>query len=120
MFQVGGAGTSAEGGVVIGIDIEGAASVAERIQQIQAQSQSQSTALVPANASNNVKSGGAPSTQVLAQRIIQNAFNFLSSFSGQVGQSGIEVVPLKAFQDWWRKFETKIKNDPSFLEREQD
>lgn len=120
MFKVGGAGTSAEGGVVIGIDIEGAASVAERIQQIQAQSQSQSTALVPANASNNVKSGGAPSTQVLAQRIIQNAFNFLSSFSGQVGQSGIEVVPLKAFQDWWRKFETKIKNDPSFLEREQD
>ncbi|TGJ86733.1 hypothetical protein E0Z10_g2059 [Xylaria hypoxylon] len=107
-------GTGAEGGVVIGIDIEDAASVGQRIQQLQQQSQSQSTALVLA------KKGGEPSTQLLAQRIIQNAFNFLSGFSGQIGQSGIEVVPLKAFQEWWRKFETKIKNDPSFLERPQD
>ncbi|KAI1361484.1 hypothetical protein F5Y08DRAFT_16704 [Xylaria arbuscula] len=133
VFKVGGgaggssstAGAAESGGVVIGIDIEEAGSVAERIQQLQAQSQSQSTALVPSNAGNSVggssgSSGGGPSTIILAQRIIQNAFNFLSGFSGQVGQSGIEVVPLKAFQDWWRKFETKIKNDPSFLEREQD
>ncbi|KAI0416576.1 hypothetical protein F5X98DRAFT_343614 [Xylaria grammica] len=115
VFKLGGGGdaTSAEGGVVIGVDIEDAATVAEQIQQLQQQSQSQSMALVPARQSEG------PSTQVLAQRIIQNAFNFLSSFSGQVG-SGVEVVPLKAFQDWWRKFETKIKNDPSFLERPQD
>ncbi|KAI1426608.1 hypothetical protein F5Y12DRAFT_271894 [Xylaria sp. FL1777] len=138
VFKVGGVGGggggsgSAEGGVVIGIDIEDAASVGERIQQLQqqqSQSQSQSTALVPANnnnnnnnnnnISNNRRSDG-PSTQVLAQRIIQNAFNFLSGFSGQVGPSGVEVVPLRAFQEWWRKFETKIKNDPSFLERPQD
>ncbi|KAK5634114.1 hypothetical protein RRF57_009828 [Xylaria bambusicola] len=120
VFKVGGAGTSAgaEGGVVIGIDIEEAGSVAERIQQLQQQSQSQSTALVPANGGS--RGGETSSTLILAQRIIQNAFNFLSGFSGQVGQSGIEVVPLKAFQDWWRKFETKIKNDPSFLERPQD
>ncbi|KAI0508653.1 hypothetical protein F5B22DRAFT_386375 [Xylaria bambusicola] len=114
VFKVG-TNAGAEGGVVIGIDIEDAGSVAERIQQLQQQSQSQSTALVLASGSSET-----PSTQVLAQRIIQNAFNFLSGFSGQVGQSGIEVVPLKAFQDWWRKFETKIRNDPSFLERPQD
>ncbi|KAI0910814.1 hypothetical protein F4823DRAFT_588290 [Ustulina deusta] len=126
VFKVGGgAGPGgAEGGVVIGIDIEDAASVAERIQQLQQQqqqSQSQSTALVPTNRNNNTNNKvEGPSTQVLAQRIIQNAFNFLSGFSGQVGQSGVEVVPLKAFQEWWRKFETKIKNDPSFLERPQD
>ncbi|KAI0429586.1 hypothetical protein F5Y09DRAFT_310118 [Xylaria sp. FL1042] len=119
----GGGGTSAEGGVVIGIDIEDAASVAERIQQLQQQSQAQSTALVTTNKNSGGGGGGsdsAPSIQVLAQRIIQNAFNFLSGFSGQVGQSGVEVVPLKAFQEWWRKFETKIKNDPSFLEKPQD
>ncbi|KAI0817087.1 hypothetical protein GGR55DRAFT_619006 [Xylaria sp. FL0064] len=125
VFKIGGTGTSAEGGVVIGIDIEDAASVAERIQQIQQQSQkqTQSTALVTTNKSSGGNSGrgeGAPSTVLLAQRIIQNAFNFLSSFSGQVGRSGVEVVPLKAFQEWWRKFENKIKNDPSFLERPQD
>ncbi|KAI1749462.1 hypothetical protein F4782DRAFT_304079 [Xylaria castorea] len=124
VFKLGGGGggnnntgTGAEGGVVIGIDIEDATSIAERIQQLQLQSQSQSTAVV----STNSRAGGESSqTQVLAQRIIQNAFNFLSSFSGQVGESGIEVVPLKAFQEWWRKFESKIKNDPGFLERQQD
>ncbi|KAI1113375.1 hypothetical protein F5Y14DRAFT_452088 [Nemania sp. NC0429] len=122
--NVNGTGTAADG-VVIGIDIEDAASVAERIQQLQLQSQSQSqsqshsqsTALVPAG-------GGAVDAQQvqvqLAQRIIQNAFNFLSSFSGQIGETGVEVVPLKAFQEWWRKFETKIRNDPGFLERQQD
>ncbi|KAI1822239.1 hypothetical protein F4861DRAFT_407541 [Xylaria intraflava] len=97
------ASSNAEG-LVIGIDIEDAGSVAERIQSIAPQ------AGVPA----------AASTQLLAQRIIQNAFNFLSGFSGQVGASGVEVVPLRAFQEWWRKFEARVQNDPSFLEREQD
>jgi hypothetical protein len=59
-------------------------------------------------------------TKVLAQRIIGNAFNFLASFSGSSDPSGRgqDVVPLKAFQDWWTKFERKINNDPTFLERE--
>lgn len=108
------------GGVVIGIDIEDASGVAERIQQLQLQSQSQSQPQSQSTALVLARNGGPPSTQILAQRIIQNAFNFLSGFSGQVGPAGIEVVPLKAFQDWWRKFETKIKNDPGFLERQQD
>ncbi|KAI1198715.1 hypothetical protein F5X97DRAFT_143607 [Nemania serpens] len=112
------------GGVVIGIDIEDATSVAERIQQLQlqsqSQSQSQSAALVPAT---GAAAGASAQQQVqiqLAQRIIRNAFNFLSSFSGQVGETGVEVVPLKAFQEWWRKFEAKIRNDPGFLDRQQD
>ncbi|KAI1176986.1 hypothetical protein F4777DRAFT_231648 [Nemania sp. FL0916] len=126
VFKLGPSSAGAgDGGVVIGIDIEGAAGVAERIQQLQlqaqsnSQSQSQSTALVPVNQ----KQQQQPSPLLLAQRIIQNAFNFLSGFSGQVGSGpdgGVEVVPLRAFQEWWRKFETKIKNDPSFLERPQD
>ncbi|KAI1461808.1 hypothetical protein F4805DRAFT_411023 [Annulohypoxylon moriforme] len=109
--------SSAEG-VVIGISVEDAAGVAEKIQQLHTTDSntttSSNTAVVCAGA------GGAPSTQVLAQRIIQNAFNFLSGFSGTVGAGGVEVVPLKAFQEWWRKFENKVRNDPTFLEREQD
>ncbi|KAL3459140.1 hypothetical protein BJX64DRAFT_265341 [Aspergillus heterothallicus] len=60
------------------------------------------------------------STKVLAQRIIGNAFNFLASFSESSGPMGRgqEVVPLKAFQDWWTKFERRINADPTFLERE--
>lgn len=62
---------------------------------------------------------GRVETVVLARRIIQNAFNFLSSFAGSagVGQQE-EVVPLKAFRDWWVKFEKKVELDPGFLERE--
>ncbi|RMZ89682.1 hypothetical protein DV736_g3083, partial [Chaetothyriales sp. CBS 134916] len=58
-------------------------------------------------------------TKVLAQRIVKHAFNFVSSFSGTLGQGGVEVVPLKAFEEWWRKFERKVEVDPSFLESEQ-
>lgn len=59
----------------------------------------------------NSSTGGRATTKVLAQRIIGNAFNFLASF-------GSDTVPLKAFQDWWTKFEKKVELDPSFLERE--
>ncbi|KAI0889793.1 uncharacterized protein GGS22DRAFT_149169 [Annulohypoxylon maeteangense] len=109
--------SSAEG-VVIGISVEDAAGVAEKIRMLHP-SESSSTAVVRAGGGGG-NGGGAPSTQVLAQRIIQNAFNFLSGFSGTVGEGGVEVVPLKAFQEWWRKFENKVRNDPTFLEREQD
>lgn len=50
-------------------------------------------------------------TKILAQRIIGNAFNFLASF-------GSDVIPLKAFEEWWKKFERKVELDPTFLERE--
>ncbi|KAL4779199.1 hypothetical protein BJX76DRAFT_341373 [Aspergillus varians] len=58
-------------------------------------------------------------TKVLAQRIIGNAFNFLASFAGSDPSGrGQEVIPLKAFQDWWTKFERRVAVDPTFLERE--
>jgi hypothetical protein len=105
--------------VAIGISVEAAESVAARIAELSSSSTnstnsssasgvSTSTALVPARQ--------PPSTLVLAQRIIKNAFNFLASFSGTAGQ--VEVVPLKAFEDWWRKFESRVRSDPGFLERD--
>jgi hypothetical protein len=57
--------------------------------------------------------GNRVDTKVLAKRIIENAFNFLASF-------GSDVIPLRAFQEWWRKFESRVDRDPSFLEREAD
>ncbi|ROW09814.1 hypothetical protein VMCG_02317 [Cytospora schulzeri] len=110
---------SAGGQVILGISIEDAASVAQRITEMQAAksssspSPSSSLALVPASRQLQLQQ---PSTLVLAQRIIKNAFNFLTSFSGQAGQ--VEVVPLKAFEDWWRKFEGRLRSDPGFLERD--
>jgi protein Hikeshi len=98
-------GAQAVGGeLVVGISIEPAAQVEAQLANLK----STSTAMVrstPATAS-------PVTTKVLAQRIIGNAFNFLASF-------GSDTVPLKAFEEWWKKFEKKVELDPSFLEREQ-
>lgn len=91
--------------VIVGISVEPAAQVAQQMATLKNQNPDVSTSsLVP--------------TKVLAQRIIANAYNFLASFGG--GPSGSEVVPLKSFQDWWKKFESRIERDPGFLEREQN
>ncbi|KAK2033621.1 hypothetical protein LX32DRAFT_635058 [Colletotrichum zoysiae] len=94
--------------VMIGVSVEPAESVFSRIQELSANRSSQSGA------------ASQPSTQLLAQNIIKNAFNFLASFSGTAGPGGVEVVPLKAFEEWWKKFESRVRSDPSFLERTQD
>ncbi|KAK0672669.1 hypothetical protein QBC41DRAFT_13247 [Cercophora samala] len=111
-------------GVGIGILIEPEAAVGIKMQQL---SEKQSKALVPAGAGvgaaagvgdgNNGAAGGTATTLQLAQRIIGNAFNFLSSYSGRT-QNGEEVVPIKAFEQWWRKFEGRVRADPAFLERD--
>ncbi|KIW33601.1 uncharacterized protein PV07_00437 [Cladophialophora immunda] len=98
------------GQVNLGISVEPAENIQAQMLQLQQQSPtvSNATALVKR----------PPDTRVLAQRIIRNAFNFLASFAGNTA-NGIEVVPLKSFQDWWTKFERRVQNDPGFLERDE-
>lgn len=117
--------SSSAGQVILGISIEDAASVAARIEELAAAKAANSSnhppgslALVPSDGQQQQQQQlkQQPSTLVLAQRIIKNAFNFLASFSGQAGQ--VEVVPLRAFEDWWRKFESRVRTDPGFLERD--
>ncbi|KAF2143720.1 uncharacterized protein K452DRAFT_325657 [Aplosporella prunicola CBS 121167] len=100
--------------VTLGISVEPVA----QIQQAMAAKQQQQAA-AGVTGTELVRAGGPKNpatTKVLAQRIIANAFNFLASFAGNTA-NGIEVVPLKSFQDWWTKFEKKIEMDPGFLER---
>jgi protein Hikeshi len=108
--------TSGSANIVVGIALEPAESVATRISQLgQGQAPgNQSGALQPLSTALKQQ----PTTLVLAQRIIKNAFNYLSSFSEKAGPNQVEVVPLKAFEEWWKKFETRIKSDPGFLERD--
>lgn len=106
MFKV----TAGESGLMIGVSVEAEEVIAPQLQTLAANKASNPGA----------SSSSQPSTAVLAQRIIQNAFNFLSSFSGAAGPGGVEVVPLKAFEDWWRKFESRVRSDPSFLEKQSD
>lgn len=119
------------GEITLGISLETAASVSAQVatlqqqqQQVQAQSATQSQALATANTSGSGVALMSPAqkqqiTIVLAQKIIKNAFNFLASFSGNL-EGGVEVVPLKAFEEWWKKFEGRVRADPGFLERESE
>ncbi|OAA56002.1 hypothetical protein ISF_07600 [Cordyceps fumosorosea ARSEF 2679] len=110
VFKVGGGGGG--DGLVVGVSVEPEADVARKMQELGAEKS--------ATAGSTQQQQQQPPTAVLAQRIIQNAFNFLTGFSGTAGPGGVEVVPLKAFEEWWRKFENRVRNDPSFLERQSD
>lgn len=105
--------------VVVGVSIESAAS-------IQAQSASLKTSnptSAPATTAlvlTKRQQASPLSTKALAQKIIQNAYNFLASFAGTTGHGSEEVIPLRSFKAWWEKFERRVEVDPSFLERESD
>lgn len=114
MFKVSSSSAdSAANGIMIGVEVESEEEVGRRLQELAASKSPQSPSAGAAGTQ-------PPPTVVLAQRIIQNAFNFLTSFSGTAGPGGVEVVPLKAFENWWKKFESRVRADPSFLERQQD
>lgn len=102
---------SAQGGgeAVIGISIEDASVVTEKMAGLQNPA--------AAAALQDTRGAPGPDALVLAQRIIKNAFNFLAGFSGNTA-GGVEVVPLKAFEEWWKKFEGRVRADPGFLERD--
>lgn len=107
--------TSAAGSVenvIIGISLEPTEQVQAAIAAQKAASKPTGLELVRVTpTSATVGTPNAVTTKILAQRIISNAFNFLASF-------GSDNIPLKAFEEWWRKFERKVALDPSFLERE--
>lgn len=104
----------AAGEVTLGLSIEPAPNIAAQLDILKASQLALPSTRGPQSSLNPA------STKVLAQRIIKNAYNFLGSFAGSAGPGGVEVVPLKAFQDWWMKFERRVQNDPGFLERDQN
>ena len=110
--------SSVAGDVTLGLSIEPTANIAAQLESLR----TSQMALVSTRGGQQQQQQQHPnpvSTKVLAQRIIKNAYNFLGSFAGSAGPGGVEVVPLKSFQDWWTKFESKVENDPGFLEREE-
>jgi hypothetical protein len=99
--------------LALGISVEPAQQVAAALEQKKAQDAAAS-AVPNMGVGNELVLHGAQmgvETKVLAQRIIKNCYDFLTSWG-----TG-DTVPLKAFQAWWTKFEGKIERDPGFLER---
>lgn len=96
--------------IALGISVEPATQVAANLEQKKAQDAA--AAAAPSSGLELARRGqDAITTKVLAQRIIKNCFDFLTSWG-----TG-DTVPIKAFQAWWTKFEGKIERDPGFLER---
>lgn len=92
------------GEVTLGVSVEDVQSVEAQMAGLQTGAGSGTVALVP-----------KMDTLRVAQKVIGNAFDYLASFAR--GGQGEEVVPLKAFQEWWRKFEGRVQSDPGYLER---
>lgn len=46
----------------------------------------------------------------LANKIVSHAYNYMSGFVDSNGK-----VPIKAFDEWWNKFKSKIQVNPAFL-----
>ena len=95
--------------LALGISVEPAMQVAANLEQKKAQEATSATAATGTAIA--LRGQDTVTTKVLAQRIIKNCYDFLTSWG-----SG-DTVPLKAFQAWWTKFENKIEHDPTFLER---
>jgi len=112
--MAGDAQSLADGEVTLGISVEDVASVDAQLASLP----SVPAPPLPHLEGALVRAGRSVDTLLLAQRVIGNAFNYLGSFS--IAVQGEEVVPLKAFREWWVKFEKKVEYDPTFLERETE
>ncbi len=107
------------GDINLGISVEPSANIQAQLATLPPQTHTQRQSQSPISGESALGiHRPPPSTKLLAQRIIKNAFNFLASHADDGGVGGPEVVPLKSFQDWWSKFERRVENDPGFLERE--
>ncbi|KAL7275653.1 hypothetical protein RUND412_001386 [Rhizina undulata] len=96
--------TAVTGELILGISVEPNESVLAQL------------ATLPKSTANGAGAGlNGEKVALLAKRIIGNAFNYLSSFADAENK-----VPMKAFQQWWAKFEKRLEHDPSFLERGED
>ena len=126
-----GVGTSTSAGsssteattITLGISIEPLSSVLASLSSLPSTIQFAQTprSATPAPGQLVLANSKTPTVLSLAGRIIKNAFNYLGSFAVKADVPGpgvTDVVPLKAFQDWWVKFEKKVELDPGVLERE--
>ena len=51
-----------------------------------------------------------------AKKIAMDLFNYMTSFTGD-GSSGTLMVPVSAFDDWFKRFERKSAIDPNFFQK---
>lgn len=101
----------AEFTINVGISLEPLANVQNALEQQRVQhEQTKALTITPANTTAAAPQS-ADSIAVLANKIVQHAYNFLSGFTGADGK-----VPMRVFDDWWAKFKSRLASDPKFLD----
>ncbi|QPG75368.1 hypothetical protein FOA43_002721 [Brettanomyces nanus] len=119
-----GTGTGTEGtsaSIILGISIEPNDTALPQLEQLKLSgatnaaynSQSLVTVNSPANAA-LAASKDLTQSQVLefSNKIIGNAYNFLSSFADSNNK-----VSMNKFNDWWNRFKSRMSSDPGYLKR---
>lgn len=102
--------------LVIGISIEPNIQ-AEQLLEEERRSRSQRTITADGNVSAPKLSAGEyaarhlEETATLANKIVSNAYNYLSGFVDDDNK-----VSLKVLDGWWKRFREKLQNDPKFLD----
>ncbi|ODV80313.1 DUF775-domain-containing protein [Suhomyces tanzawaensis NRRL Y-17324] len=91
--------------IQIGISIEPTPQAEVLLTQ---QREKSASALVPAKPA---APNSANDIAALGNKIVGHAYNYLGSFIDEAGK-----VPMKAFDNWWDKFKTKLANNPNFLD----
>ncbi|BFZ62542.1 hypothetical protein YB2330_003643 [Saitoella coloradoensis] len=112
------------GPLIIGIQLEPLQNIGAQLQQMQQNMSGAAT--MGAGAGVLIRPPPPPTT--IADKIMKHLFNYLTSFATQnlpmgamaLGQINPQTtyVPLKAFQEWYAKFTNRIRQDPTFLDRE--
>lgn len=101
-----------EANIVIGISIEPNESAMQQLDCLKVTRDSNSNALVKANNSNNnIPVINQSLVLNVSNKIIGNAYNYLSSFTDNNNN-----VSINKFNDWWDKFKMKMTNDPNYLQ----
>ncbi|OWB56926.1 hypothetical protein B5S28_g2844 [[Candida] boidinii] len=99
--------------ISIGISIEPNATAQEQLDQMRQNMQLVRPTVVPQNNNGQMPVGNIDHNYLanLSNKIISNAYNFLSGFVDDQNN-----VPISRFDDWWTKFKGKVANDPKFLD----
>lgn len=99
--------------VLIGINIEPRAQGLEKLAELRNNSYALTT-----NSQNNsfitpaqLSAKFPQQTQILAAKIVQHAYNYLTGFIDNQGN-----VPMKKFDNWWNKFKDRLSKDPKFVD----
>lgn len=103
--------SSAEYTINVGISLEPLASVEGQLDQSKALMRMSGSGGSNSSTSKAKAPEDPESIAVLANKIVQHAYNFLSSFTDAQGK-----VPMRAFDDWWAKFKSRLASDPKFLD----